>query len=459
MEKIAERDSLLTVSEGENVEHKKDQLAVIDFKMVTFTLSGKDYAIDILKIKEIAKAGRFTYVPNTAPFVIGVYNLRGEIIPVLDLRIFFNIEVPERTENRLESIIILRFEEQQYGIVVDRIDKVVGIQSSSIQPPHPLFGDINIKYIYGVVENADRLYILLDVNRIFGLKSTQFDGVAAIEQKSAKPFQVHTPRQKVDEVFGAKKSETTKIPDAEAEFFFVKDGLQNLKKFNVSSVNETWVKERYAQWIKQKKGSSVQLSSIDDAESFLQSFYSSNANELWSQHYADILYSVLPNNEAKQIQVWNIGCGTGYDAYSLACLLKKRYPKARVKIYAHDIDLIAISNASLLELPEDIMTTWYADYVTQNVSGQYVFKQDIQSSVLFEYHDCTNLNSLPDLDIIFARDILSFLPNEGLSTVLNDFYEKIKGNGLVFLGDNEILADTTKWQEHSKDSLVSYTKH
>lgn len=73
-----------------------EQMIVVDFKMVTFSLAGKDYAIDIMRVKEIAKAGNFTYVPNTSPFVLGVYNLRGDIIPIIDLRIFFNIPVPAR---------------------------------------------------------------------------------------------------------------------------------------------------------------------------------------------------------------------------------------------------------------------------------------------------------------------------------------------------------------------------
>ena len=72
-------------------EEKEKNIATIDFKMVTFSLSGKDYAIDIMSVKEIAKAGRFTYVPNTAPFVLGVYNLRGEIIPII--RTFFNFNI------------------------------------------------------------------------------------------------------------------------------------------------------------------------------------------------------------------------------------------------------------------------------------------------------------------------------------------------------------------------------
>ena len=166
-------------------EARTERVAVIDYKMVTFSLAGKDYAIDIMQVKEIAKAGRFTYVPNTSPFVLGVYNLRGEIIPIIDLRIFFNIPTKARENDALESMLIISIDDQMFGIVVDAIDKVVGISKSSIQPPHPIFGDINIKYIHGVVENQGRLYILLDVERIFGsrAKVEETAKVQEIEEK------------------------------------------------------------------------------------------------------------------------------------------------------------------------------------------------------------------------------------------------------------------------------------
>ena len=92
---------------AEQINERKEAASFIDFKMVTFDLAGKDYGIDIMHVKEIAKAGRFTYVPNTAPFVLGVYNLRGEIIPILDLRIFFNIPVQPQDESKLQNLLIL----------------------------------------------------------------------------------------------------------------------------------------------------------------------------------------------------------------------------------------------------------------------------------------------------------------------------------------------------------------
>ena len=137
---VAEDSGALT---QDDLEEEKRKSSVIDYKMVTFSLAGKDYAIDIMKVKEIAKAGHFTYVPNTLPFVLGVHNLRGEIISIIDLRKFFNIQVPERREDALENMLIVTVGEQTFGVVVDGIDKVVGIQKSTIQPPHPLFGDIN----------------------------------------------------------------------------------------------------------------------------------------------------------------------------------------------------------------------------------------------------------------------------------------------------------------------------
>ena len=68
-----------------------EQVENIDFKMVAFSLAGKDYSIDIMKVREISKATRFTYVPNSLPYVRGVYNLRGDIISIIDLRTMFNL--------------------------------------------------------------------------------------------------------------------------------------------------------------------------------------------------------------------------------------------------------------------------------------------------------------------------------------------------------------------------------
>lgn len=477
----------MAVNVIEQVREEQKNAAVIDFKMVTFSLAGKDYSIDIMHVKEIAKAGRFTFVPNTLPFVLGVYNLRGEIIPILDLRLFFNIDVPTRDPNKLENMLILQVEDQKFGVVVDKIDKVIGVQKSSIQPPHPLFGDINIKYIDGVIESNKRLYILLDITKIFTAKEeaeerqkmyvqVQNARLAQTAPKQAATNQaakaapaavmseegmVKSPAALARSISGA--SATT--PDnsgadnkkLEEGLNFLKESLSVLKKFYVSEVNEGWVRRNYVEWTK-KNGEGAQLKTEAEAEEFLKGFWSECNATWWSNAYADAISALLPENSARQIMVWNPGCGKGMETYSLACLLQKKYPRSKIRIYAQDVDLLAVSNATLISVPSDLAGTWYAPYLTKKANGDYTFSQEIKDSIMFEYHDCKNTNALPMVDLVFARDILSLLDDASQKSVIADFLEKMKGNAVAIIGDNEAMPSSFNFCENSVGALVAYAK-
>lgn len=460
---IAEKDD-------EQSQERKKQMN-IDFKMVTFSLSGKDYAIDIMNVKEIAKAGHFTYVPNTLPFVVGVYNLRGEIIPILDMRLFFNIPIDTTRKVDLQNLLILRFEEQIFGIIVDKIDKVVGIQKSTIQPPHPLFGDINVKYISGVVEADKRLYILLDIGRIFlrhtseeQAKQKDVDVVttnnSATKEMSRNVTQpVNVPKNNVvtSEVVVEEKKEVQKTFDN--EYKFILESLKNYKKFVSSPVNENWTKHRFDEWLKERGESNIQLKNSEDATTFLSSFWSTDTSVFWSEKYADAIYALLPDNAAKQIVVWNPGCAKGAETYSLACVLKKRYPDAKIRLYAQDVDLLNVSNAPSLKVSEDYANTWLSPYLSKTANGSLTFSQEIKDSIMFEYHDCQNSNALPMTDIIFARDLLSCLEVDVQNTVISDFDEKLKGNGILILGENESIAGVSNFMEVTVGSLAAYKKN
>ena len=460
---IAEKDD-------EQSQERKKQMN-IDFKMVTFSLSGKDYAIDIMNVKEIAKAGHFTYVPNTLPFVVGVYNLRGEIIPILDMRLFFNIPIDTTRKVDLQNLLILRFEEQIFGIIVDKIDKVVGIQKSTIQPPHPLFGDINVKYISGVVEADKRLYILLDIGRIFlrhtseeQSKQKDVDVVttnnsAAKEMSRTVTQPVNVPKNNVvtSEVVVEEKKEVQKTFDN--EYKFILESLKNYKKFVSSPINENWTKHRFDEWLKERGETNIQLKNSEDATTFLSSFWSTDTSIFWSEKYADAIYALLPDNAAKQIVVWNPGCAKGAETYSLACVLKKRYPDAKIRLYAQDVDLLNVSNAPSLKVSEDYANTWLSPYLSKTANGSLTFSQEIKDSIMFEYHDCQNSNALPMTDIIFARDLLSCLEVDVQNTVISDFDEKLKGNGILILGENESIAGVSNFMEVTVGSLTAYKKN
>ena len=455
----------------EELEEEKQKSTVIDYKLVSFSLAGKDYAIDIMKVKEIAKAGHFTYVPNTLPFVLGVYNLRGEIIPIIDLRLFFNITVQEHDDSFLENMLIVTVGEQTFGVVVDAIDKVVGIQRSTIQPPHPLFGDINIKYINGVVEAQHHLYVLLDIDKIFGIRTPEEEkelaetAQAQLEARQAVAAEVAASKSaEAPKSNGSEAPAATKAPAADeakkqelVDYNFIAESLKNLKKFTVNEVTEAWVKTRYEEWKSERGAGKTQLQNDADADAFLKNFYSPCTGDWWTEQYANEISKALPDNSAKNIVVWNPGCGKGFESYSLACLLKKRYPNSHIRIYAHDIDLLNVSNAPLMTVSEKVSTDWYQPYLTKSVTGDWTFSKEIKDMIMFEYHDCVNTNSLPPIDIVFARDLISFLPEASQKTMLNDFSEKVKGNGVIIVGANENIA-VPGWIKKQSGAIALYSK-
>ena len=436
-----------SINEELQDEYVNEPLSVIDFKMITFSLAEKDYAIDIMKVKEIAKANNFTYVPNTAPFVLGVYNLRGDIIPIIDLRIFFNIPIKQRAKDTVESMVIINVDYQTFGIVVDRIDKVVGVSKNTIQPPHPIFGDINIKYIYGVVENSGQLYILLDVDRIFAAR-TVTDTKTTVIEEDALP---------TDAAVKTSVPEVAQSNDA-LDIRFIGDTLAALDQFYASPVNNAWLEKRYYEWRDMRVASSIQIQSEDQAREFLSNFLSPDTHRFWSDGYMNTVLTALPDNDAKIITVWNVGCGTGYETYSLAVLLKQKYPRATIRIYANDADLLAISNAPMLTVPEEQIINRFKPYLVKGVNDLYSFNQEIKDMILFEYHDCLHQNTVPDADIILARDVLSFIKTEKQNILLEEFRDKLKTTGIVILGANEMMPKQSGWMRQVMGDITTFSR-
>ena len=411
----------------------------IDFKMVTFSLAGKEYGIDIMKIKEISKAERFTYVPNTAPYVRGVHNLRGDIISIIDLRIMFHLPAAKKKEGELEDMIILRLDNYFIGVIVDSIDKVVGIATNSIQPPHPLFGDINIKFIRGIVENDQKLYIILDVEKILGAAEPQMD---ARKEVSAED----------------KAESIQKETEKDVDLGFIIDTLSTFRKFTVSDLNLPWVKNRFAEW-KQEKGTDaekLQLKEVSDADQYLRPFFSPYSGAIWEEDYLSAVSSALPPIHGATYTVWNPGCGKGYETYSLTIAVKKKFPEAAVKVWANDNDLLCISTAPNLIFSENEFPEYVSEYFTESKNG-YQVVPSLRDVILFEYHDILNPNPFPDVDVIFARDLLSFMSANDQQKLLKEFWEKLKPNGVLFLGTNE-MAPEVDWEGTEYGNIVAYKK-
>ncbi len=146
-------------------------------KYLTFTLDEEEYGIGILKVKEIIGMMPITSVPRTPAFVKGVINLRGKVIPVMDLRVKFDMEAISYTDRTCIIVVEIDSEEGTVliGIVVDAVSEVLNIQEEEIEKT-PAFGTkLNTDYILGMAKTGGRVKILLNIDKV--LSTEELTGI------------------------------------------------------------------------------------------------------------------------------------------------------------------------------------------------------------------------------------------------------------------------------------------
>ena len=153
---------------SETLENRVKNLAEQEGKYLTFTLANEEYGIAILKVKEIIGMMPVTTIPRTPEFVKGVINLRGKVIPVIDLRLRFEMEAMDYTERT--CIIVVEIDGPggtvMVGIVVDSVSEVLSIKGGDIVDA-PTFGiQLNTDYISGMAKTEEGVKILLDIDLV-----------------------------------------------------------------------------------------------------------------------------------------------------------------------------------------------------------------------------------------------------------------------------------------------------
>ncbi len=140
-------------------------------QLVTFRLGKEEYSVDILSVQEIIRHMDLTAVPKAPEFVDGVINLRGKVIPVLDLRKRFGLEVTEKTNET--RIIVVDINDKTVGFKVDAVSEVLRLSADTVEPPPSIVTDPDSDYIKGVGKMEGRLIILLEVSKILSLSETE----------------------------------------------------------------------------------------------------------------------------------------------------------------------------------------------------------------------------------------------------------------------------------------------
>lgn len=138
-------------------------------KLLTFSLGTEGYGVSILKVKEIIGMMDITPVPRTPDFIKGVINLRGKIIPVMDLRMKFGMDQEEYNERTciIVAEIVLRGVQKLLGVVVDTVSEVVTIYNDQIEPPPEYGTSAEHSSILGIGKIKDRVVIILDIDEVF----------------------------------------------------------------------------------------------------------------------------------------------------------------------------------------------------------------------------------------------------------------------------------------------------
>jgi purine-binding chemotaxis protein CheW len=133
-------------------------------QLVSFELASELYGIEITKVREIILIAEITRIPQTAPYVKGLINLRSTVIPVIDLRTLFGLPAGEKTDE--SRIMVLQAGGKTIGIMVDAVSEVLRVKKEQIAPPPPTVAGLGKEYLTGLVRLEKQLLILLDIDRI-----------------------------------------------------------------------------------------------------------------------------------------------------------------------------------------------------------------------------------------------------------------------------------------------------
>jgi purine-binding chemotaxis protein CheW len=133
-------------------------------QFISFSVGDEEYGLELLRVKEVIRVREITWLPKAPSFVKGIINLRGDVIPIIDLRDKFGLEAKENTA--MTRVIVVEVEGRLMGMVVDSASQVVRIPADQIDPPPPVLGGLSQEFITGVGKLEDKLIILLNADAI-----------------------------------------------------------------------------------------------------------------------------------------------------------------------------------------------------------------------------------------------------------------------------------------------------
>lgn len=410
------------------IEHQKEfkekeiqkKVTDYDFKIVGFRLGEEYFGIDIMNIKEIKKilAKDITWVPNTLNFVKGVFNLRGEIISIIDLSVMFNlVESRSFKKEDVLSLLVIKLGDLKLGLIVDEIERVFPLRKAEIQPPSPLLGSINERFIKGVVELNNKLYVIFDTDEIFSGKTTSKKEVLQHGPSISEDYFIHFCNQ-----------------------------LEELNAIHINNFNKPAFKNFFIQYMEENNIKELPTLDKQTAKTTVDKFISKHTSMFWGKQYAERFKEMVRDELSKicadEVRILVLGCGMGYEAFSVYFIIDSIFEDIPIRMVAADSNLSAITKASGLECDISEIPDWIKveKYFFNVRDSLYKIKKEINDNILFEFHDARNIATYAKkFDLIVARDFSLYFSNEEYENFIKDVADRLVENALLVIGDNELI--------------------
>ncbi len=405
-------------------------------QLVTFQLEDDLFGIDIMFTQEILKLGSLRKIPNSPYYFEGMLNLRGEVIPIISFKKFFTFGTFDLSRDK--GIIITRIEGQHFGIVIDKVQRVVAFEDSNIKPTPGGFSKSLKQYIFGVVEYQSEIIAILDVQAIFQITCRDLTEGGEIGH-----YNLDFRRDKLD----YQSSDEEKMI---ARFLESLDIEPNI----VTSMGT----HNYFSRMKIKTQSPMSVLVQNAKESMSEDIYSpfklGKSDQFFdndSDYFAILALLeqlIIPNKERKEtnkIKIVNIGCGRGEELYSILFMLKS-YIQGFDK---WDITLIGVDeNYNQLNFAKEGL------YTSSNLTrinkkdllnhfdeenGSYRVKKSLRNRVVFRFGTAKNVDTINDVDMFFCRGIFSRMENNGIEQLLTTISESLNPQGVLLLNEIEDL--------------------
>ena len=146
-------------------------VAGAEMQLVVFELGDESYGVDISRVQDINRMQEITEIPHAPESVVGVINLRGRVIPVIDLRKRFGL--PEAVHTKDTRIVVVHLEGNLIGVIVDAVSQVLRIPADIVEPPSPVLAGVDSKYLRGIAKLDDKLVILLDLDFVLSRREQE----------------------------------------------------------------------------------------------------------------------------------------------------------------------------------------------------------------------------------------------------------------------------------------------